>query len=156
LGITLSVCTLSKKREAMLREDPSLVWELSSAVPGYFSLEKAWDALRLAVKPFDPSEIVAKLFGGELGKSFGEPGAFSKPRIVSNEELSRVARAMTEIPPRFVRDRSETLRGKSVHGAYFDEPDDDDLEQLEQTFEQVRDLISLAAKRGDGLLLVFR
>jgi hypothetical protein len=156
MGITLSICTLSKKREAMLREDPSLVWELSRKVPGYLDMDKAWDALRVAVSAFD-ADTVTKLFGGELGKSFGEPGAFSKPRIVANDELARVARAMADVPPRFVRDQIDTLRGKSVHGAYFeDEPGDDDLRGLEATFERVRELITQAANRGDALLLVFR
>lgn len=53
MGISLALCCLSPKREAILREDPALVWELSREVPGYLVVGKAWDALRVAVQPFD-------------------------------------------------------------------------------------------------------
>ncbi|MGZ3478333.1 MAG: hypothetical protein ACXVCJ_27795 [Polyangiales bacterium] len=145
---------MSKKREAMLREDPSLVWELSREVPGYLAVGKAWDALRVAVTSFDPDDVVAKFFAGSLGKSFGESGAFGKPRIVPNDELSRVARAMGKVPSRFVRDNIDALRGKSVHGDYFD--DEEQLEGLEATFVRVRDLVTGTASRGEAMLVAFR
>jgi len=175
MGITLAICRLSPKREAMLREDPTLVWELSREVSGYLVVGKAWDALRVAVQPFDA--VVSKLFAGSLGKSFGEPGAFGKPRIMPNAEVRQVALAMTNVPARFVADRLESLRGVDVHGRFFDfdredpallaelpelaalnDKDEGDAlaQNLEATFAQARALVAQAAERGDSLLVVFR
>jgi len=184
MGISLAICSLSEKREAMLREDPSLVWELSRDVPGYLEVGKAWDALRVAAQPFDSEAVMSNLFGGALGKSFGEPGGFGKPRIVPNFEVARLAAVMGDVPPRFMRDNAGSLRGIDVHGRFFhvdidevgppsaamlsefpelaelpdvaDDTLDSTLEDLEDTFERVRALVVRAAERGEALLVVFR
>lgn len=180
MGISLAICSLSEKREAMLREDPGLVWDLSRDVPGYLEVGKAWDALRVAAQPFDSEALMSNLFGGALGKSFGEPGGFGKPRIVPKSEVARLAAVMRDVPPRFMRDNAGSLRGIEVHGRFFhddtsedaalesefpelaDVPDvaedelDATLEQLEDTFERVRALVVRASERGEALLVVFR
>ena len=176
MGITLAICSLSKKRETILREDPSLVWDLSRDVPGYLDLGKAWDALRVGVKPFDAEGSLSKFFVGALGKSFGDEGGFGKPRIVSAVELVQIAKAMDVVPERFLRDNAASLRGVEVHGSFFrdDFPEDptltakypelagdDDSEidtalaHLEETFVEVRTLVAGAAERGEALLVVF-
>lgn len=167
MGITLSICTLSEKREAMLRDDPSLVWALDAKVPGFLGIGKAWDALRVAVKPFDTDDLLEKLFAGTLGKSFGEAGSFGKPRIVSTDELTTLAEALDEVPSRFMQDRVNILRGTEVHGDFFkidedlEEGEDDpdmlaQLESLETGFERVRNLVKSAVARGETLLVVVR
>lgn len=184
MGISLAICSLSEKREAMLREDPSLVWDLSRDVPGYLEVGKAWDALRVAAQPFDSEAFISNLFGGAIGRSFGEPGGFGKPRIVSSPEVSRLAAVMRAVPPRFIRDNAGSLRGIDVHGRFFhvdvseiappsaamlselpelaelpdvaDDTLDSTLERLENTFERVRSLVVRAAERGEALLVVFR
>ena len=184
MGISLAICSLSEKREAMLREDPALVWDLSRDVPGYLEVGKAWDALRVAAQPFDSEALMSNLFGGALGKSFGEPGGFGKPRIVPKFEVARLAAVMGDIPPRFMRDNAGSLRGIDVHGRFFhvdndegqtpdavlesefpeladladvgDDTFDATLERLEDTFERVRALVVRASERGEALLVVFR
>lgn len=163
MGVTLSICRLSKKREAMLREDPSLCWELNHEVPGFLDVGKAWDALRLAAQEEDTAELsVVKLLAGEAGKSFGEPGAFGKPRILDAHEVAVTAKAFEEVEPGFVVANFDALRGREVHGNYFQDdfiPDEDPadaLRPLDDTFEKIRALLVEAAGRGDALLLMFR
>jgi len=161
MGISLVMCTLSQKREAMLRYDPTLVWELSREVSGYLAIGKAWDALRVAVSPFDKDELVGRLFAGMLGRSFGEPGAYGRPRIAPNDEVVRVARAAANVPPRFIRANVERLRDQGVHSDFFlvDPEFEDDaaqIEALERTFLRVRDLVAGAAEHGEAILLVLR
>lgn len=157
MGISLSFCRLSKKRESMLLLDSTLCWELSSEVPGFLEVGKAWDALRLATERARADALVVRFFAGELGKSFGEPGAFSKPRIVAKGEVASLAQAMRKVAAGFIADHLDELRGAEVHGRYFDDDADESrLQALEHTFTRARDLVLETADRGDALLLMFR
>lgn len=181
MGITLSICRLSKKREAMLREDPTLCWELTHEVPGFLAIGKAWDALRVAAQKAGADPLVVQLLAGELGKSFGEAAGFGKPRIVNAFDVAAAAKAFQKVEAGFILDNLDALRGVEVHGGYFhddlgaapiegglladlptlasmsgEDEGSPHLQALEDTFAKVRTLLVEAAGRGDSLLVMFR
>src|SRR5688572_32215050 len=135
----LVLCAMSKKRQAMLDEEPSLVDDLldarhEQAVPGLLDLgHKGGSLLKLLSTgtPELPDSLTAR-GGADID---GYPA-----RILRASEVKRLSIALAAVHPRWIQERCDAI-GRAGRG-------------LAEAFAQVQQLYKDAAGRDDAILVV--
>jgi hypothetical protein len=169
MGMNGIICRLSPKRLELLREEPTLLSEVilerhDTRIPGLLDLGKAWDALDLMLSDRGSEKVLGDAVLGRSGSSFGPAMSFGRPRLLSPERVTEVASELSALGDDLVRERYERLRGKSVHGNFGPDGDEDDpeaaeereaeIEQLSERYRELRDLYAEAASSGHSILIV--
>lgn len=142
------LCALSAKRLAQLKEEASLAADLLEArheqtIKGLLDLGSRGAALVKAFTRSDAAEVVADAVRGRSGAVLeGLPEGMTA-RVISNEEVVRIANALDAQSETLVKDRC------AAAGAALGEP------KLGHGYKAMRELYRKAATSGESMLVAF-
>jgi hypothetical protein len=142
------LCALSAKRLAQLKEEPGLAADLLEArheqtIKGLLDLGSRGAALVKAFTRSDAAEVVADAVRGRSGAVLeGLPEGMTA-RVISSEEVVRIANALDAQSETLVKDRC------AAAGAALGEP------KLGHGYKAMRELYRKAATSGESMLVAF-
>ena len=151
--------TISPRRFALLEDDPGLIADViakraEEPIAGLLELGSAWDALdRILGGDGDAlmRDAILARGGGAVGPDLGR----GPPRVISTEQVRRIASALTELPEDTVARRYGVVAGSEVFGGWGAREDRDGaIAELTALLGAVRELYDQAAGEGHGMLAV--
>jgi hypothetical protein len=162
------LCTLSEPRVRILGSNPDLIRELidarlDSEIPGLLDLGETWDALDYLLSERGVNVVLGDAILARRGVTFGpalgagaQDGSGTKARILSIDQVREVNDALKRLPDAHISSRYADLRGRDIQGGYGASPEDaaEEIEELEEALDDVKDLFQRAADQGHAMLSV--
>lgn len=166
MGTSGILCTLSESRVRILGSNPELIRELiearyDSEIPGLLDLGETWDALDYLLSERGVNVVLGDAILARRGVTFGPAlgagaldGDGGKARILSIDQVREVNDALRQLPTGYVTSRYADLRGRGIHGGYGEPSEDasEEIEELEEALDDVKDLFQRAADQGHAML----